>query len=219
MDEVQDKIKKLMHKIEVKDVNEMDNSEEWNKVFQIMSEHGASREEVDAYREHYTQTALSLLEEPLSDIPRGRMLQFLSIFENELNKYKEAFRLFRNQKVDISALMEQYDKFSSVLSYFSDFLLENGDHKTDYVPGLDETDAYRNNKPIDIGESKLSEHYEAVEHAFACYECLAEYARNAIENADTVLMNAVSFNMDVLNLYINRVMEFIESENEKASDI
>lgn len=219
MDNARDEVKRLMRKIEVKDANEMDNSEEWNKVFQIMSEHGASREDVDAYREHYKQIALSLLKEPLSDIPRGRMIQFLNIFENELNKYKESFRLFRNQKVDISALMEQYDKFSSVLSYFSDFLVENGDHETDYIPGLDDTDAYKNNKPIDIGESKLREHYEAVEHAFACYECLAEYARNAIENADAALINAVSFNMDVLNLYINRVMEFIENENEKASDI
>ncbi len=221
MDNARDEVKRLMRKIEVKDANEMDNSEEWNKVFQIMSEHGASREDVDAYREHYKQTALSLLKEPLSDIPRGRMIQFLNIFENELNKYKESFRLFRNQKVDISALMEQYDKFSSVLSYFSDFLVENGDHETDYIPGLDETDAYKNNKPIDIGESELSEHYEAVEHAFACYECLAEYARNAIENTDSALMNAVSFNMDVLDLYINGIMEFIENENEneKASDI
>lgn len=219
MDNARDEVKRLMRKIEIKDANEMDNSEEWNKVFQIMSEHGASREEVDAYREHYTQTALSLLKEPLSDIPKGRMLQFLNIFENELNKYKEVFQLFMNQKVDISVLMNQYDKFSSVLSYFSDFLVENGDHETDYIPGLDETDAYRNNKLIDIGESKLSEHYEAVEHAFACYECLTEYTRNAIENADAALMNAVSFNMDVLNLYINRVMEFIESENKNASDI
>ena len=217
MDNARDEVKRLMRKIEVKDANEMDNSEEWNKVFQIMSEHGASREDVDAYREHNKQTALSLLKEPLSDIPRGRMIQFLNIFENELNKYKESFRLFRNQKVDISALMEQYDKFSSVLSYFSDFLVENGDHETDYIPGLDDTDAYKNNKPIDIGESKLREHYEAVEHAFACYECLAEYARNAIENADSALMNAVSFNMDVLDLYINGIMEFIENEN--ASDI
>ena len=156
MDNARDEVKRLMRKIEVKDANEMDNSEEWNKVFQIMSEHGASREDVDAYREHYKQTALSLLKEPL-----------------------------------------------------------------DYIPGLDDTDAYKNNKPIDIGESELSEHYEAVEHAFACYECLAEYARNAIENTDSALMNAVSFNMDVLDLYINGIMEFIENENEneKASDI
>lgn len=65
--------------------------------------------------------------------------------------------------------------------------------------------------------NRISEHYEAVEHAFACYECLAEYARNAIENTDSALMNAVSFNMDVLDLYINGIMEFIENEN--ASDI
>ena len=57
MDNARDEVKRLMRKIEVKDANEMDNSEEWNKVFQIMSEHGASREDVDAYREHYKQTA------------------------------------------------------------------------------------------------------------------------------------------------------------------
>lgn len=219
MDNARDEVKRLMRKIEVKDANEMDNSEEWNKVFQIMSEHGASREDVDAYREHYTQTALSLLKEPLSDIPRGRMLQFLNIFENELNKYKESFRLFRNKKVDISALMEQYDKFSSVLSYFSNLLVENGDHETDYIPGLDETDAYRNNKLIDIEESDINEYYKAVEQAFDCYSCLAEYAIKSIENADAALMNAVSFNMDVLDLYINGIMEFIENENKNASDI
>lgn len=219
MDNARDEVKRLMRKIEVKDANEMDNSEEWNKVFQIMSEHGASREDVDAYREHYTQTALSLLKEPLSDIPRGRMLQFLNIFENELNKYKESFRLFRNKKVDISALMEQYDKFSSVLSYFSNLLVENGDHETDYIPGLDKTDAYRNNKLIDIEESDINEYYKAVEQAFDCYSCLAEYAIKSIENADAALMNAVSFNMDVLDLYINGIMEFIENENKNASDI
>ena len=219
MDNALYEVKRLMRNIEVKDANEMDNSDEWNKVFQIMSEHGASREDVDAYREHYKQTALSLLKEPLSDIPRGRMIQFLNIFKNELNKYKESFRLFRSQKVDISALMDQYDKFSSVLSYFSDFLVENGDHETDYIPGLDETEAYKNNKLIDIEESDLNEYYKAVEQAFDCYSCLAEYALKSIENADEALMNAVSFNMDVLDLYINGIMEFIESENKNASDI
>lgn len=219
MDEVRDKIKKLVHKSEIKEINGIDDTNELTEVFRMMAENGPGREEIDEYKEHYMRTAVSLLKEPLSEIPMGRLIQFVDVFEKELQKFKESYQDFRKQHIDFSVFMDQYDKFSSVLSCLSNSLVENGDQETTYIPGLDEMKPFANNVLVVAGETDVNKYYESLEHAFPCYDCLFSYVKKALNENDKALMNAVSYNIDVEDLYVGNLIACIEKYNKNASDM
>lgn len=211
-------IERLLHKSDIKEVNGMDSAEDIDAALCLMSEHGADKEDVDSYVNDYTNTALSLLGEPLSEIPRGRIVQFLSILECELKHVVTAYEECKKQNIEPADFMTQYNAFHAAGMYLSDLLMESGDKETMYIPGLDEIEVYTNMPLIDVGKASLEKHHEVIAHAFSCFDCFISFARQAIENNDTALMSAVSFNIDLMGMYLHHIIDFVFTSNENASD-
>lgn len=204
-------IEQIRNKMNIKKANGMDISKDLDRALQIMSLHPAEKEAVDTYVNNYTKEAFSLLDEPQSDVPMGRIIQFMNIAERELGNLKKSCRLFMENKFNKSSLLVQYHKFDSACQYLSDLMTEVGDSETEYMPGLKETDAYANNVLVNAKETDICKYYDSFEHSLLCYDCLFTYVHKALETNDKALLNAVSFNMDVLNLYVHNVISFIEN--------
>lgn len=210
-------IEQILNKIKLKEVNGLDVTKEWDRVFYLISLHPAKQKDVAKYSEDYTETTLSVLGEPLSDIPLGRVIQITSAAEHKLTDVETAFMSYKKQGITNDELKEEYHVFSSVIVFLCRILCEYGDKTSTCIPELDKTDAYKDNVVIDIVSATNDERINAILKTFDCYKCLLSILRNGITNDDKQIMSAVSFNLEILDMYVNNLITYL-CKAENASD-
>lgn len=211
-------IKKLLNKANIKEVNGLDDSAEMDQILQLMALHPAPQDEVSAYVENYQKLTLSLLDEPLSDIPMGRVLQFQKVFEKELENFKVVYEKYKNNDMDIESLLKQHEMFNAACESLDDALLENGDKETNYFPEMDKIT--ENLIIIQSGETDIIKYYESLESLFAYFESVSSFINQAIDTNDKGLMNAISYNLGVGNLYLGDcLMDYIAEYNRKTQQV
>ena len=203
-------IEHLLKKSDVKEANGMDYKKELIEIFQLISLHQSNPIAHEAYRNRYIQVALSLLNEPLSDIPMGRVVQFLNVFKREFASFKDMYNKYKEKNISALELKEQYERFSSVLKYLCKLLSENGDHETTYIQELDEIPELKDNVLVEVGETDINKYYESLEYAFLYYEYMISFVQKAIDTNDKALLNATSFCIGAENLYVNCIIDFFK---------
>lgn len=211
-------IKKLLNKSKIKVANGMNDSAEMEQILQLMALHPAPQDEVSAYVENYQKLALSLLDEPLSDIPMGRVLQFQKVFEKELENFNVVYKKYKNKDIDIEAFLKQHEMFNAACESLDDALVENGDKETNYFPEMDKIT--ENLIIIQSDETDIDKYYESLESLFAYFKSVSSFINQAIETNDKGLINAIAYNLGSGNLYLGDcLMDYIAEYNRKTQQV
>lgn len=211
-------IKKLLNKANIKVANGMNDSAEMEQILQLMALHPAPQDEVSAYVEKYQKLALSLLDEPLSDIPMGRVLQFQKVFEKELENFNVVYKKYKNKDIGIEAFLKQHEMFNAACESLDDALVENGDKETNYFPEMDKIT--ENLIIIQSDETDIDKYYESLESLFAYFKSVSSFINQAIETNDKGLINAIAYNLGSGNLYLGDcLMDYIAEYNRKTQQV
>ena len=203
-------IERLLKKSDIKEANGMNCSEELTEVLKLIAMHPAPMEEVDAYRNWYTTLALSLLKEPLSDIPMGRVTQFTKILNAEYNAFREECK---GKKRPV-CICNQFDRLEAVSEYL-DYVIMDLSDKEEFVetPEL-------NNIEMELVNAEpnceASVYIDTIEKTLDYYDAVIKLLNKGVETNDIALMSVTIFYLATTNLYLHYSIEYMREENKKA---
>lgn len=197
----QKQISRLLKKCDIKDANGIDSSEELTTALQIMAENSASQEEIDAYKMTNKELALSLLDEPLSDIPMGQVIQFVKLVKREYDTFKQAVN--RNENV-----CNQFKRFNAVSEYLDDIIAGLSD-EGEFIetPELNTIGV----EFIDLDENSDAELcLNEIKNKFEYSDAVIRLLEQGVTDNNIPLMSVTSFYLTIVTLYLHYIIEQLE---------
>ena len=129
-------IDRLLKKSKIKEANNLDNTKEIETVCSLMVKNGPTAEEMEVYKDRIRNIVLSLMTEPVSDIPKGQIIQLIKLEKQELDNFKSIYFEYKAGMLTINDLKEQHTKVNAVMQYLDEILMSfvhNDDCKE--IPG------------------------------------------------------------------------------------
>ena len=210
-----DKIQRLGTKYDIKEANGTDGSKELHEMLTTLgSTIDNSDGHVYAFIAKTEALAKTLINEPLSDIPMGRIMQLIPIMEREYECFKDICNKYMNGDKDISASMirEQFDRFYAISEFTATSFRNLGDHKTIMWPEFTELNK---NEPDVINLAKIKANdmdtlLVAFENWTHVYDNLIIAMKNVFESKDMEHFNSVFFVIGVENVYAGDIVRLLE---------
>ena len=110
-------IDRLLKKSKIKEANNLDNTKEIETVCSLMVKNGPTAEEMEVYKDRIRNIVLSLMTEPMSDIPKGQIIQLIQLEKQELDNFKSIYFEYKAGMLTINDLKEQHTKVNAVMQY------------------------------------------------------------------------------------------------------
>jgi len=203
-------IERLLKKADIKEINGINCTEEVLDAIDLLLQNPVPEEVVDTYVSEYTTLALSLLEEPLSDIPMGQVMQFTKLVNKEYETFKDMFK----NKCESLIICQQFWRLNAASEYLSDIIMKLSD-KEEFIetPELNEIkmELVKVNPDDDI-----SVYTDAIEKTFEYYDAVIKLLMQGVETNNVALMSVAIFYLTTTNLYNHYTIEYMEEEDKKA---
>lgn len=197
----------LLKKSRMKEANGLNGGRELEEAVAVVMQNPAPQEEVAAHVENYTELALSLLEESLSDIPAGRAVQFLTVMDREYARFKEVYKQYKKAECSGAGLYAQFDRFYAASDYLSGILGDIGDGGTVSIPELDNIQDVTVNY---TGSAEMDVYLDALDKILDYYDALIAVIHKAVETGGKIMYSTISFCMDTANMYTCGIINFLK---------
>lgn len=209
-------IDRLLKKSKIKEANNLDNTKEIKTVCSLMVKNGPTAEEMEVYKDRIRNIVLSLMTEPVSDIPKGQIIQLIKLEKQELDNFKSIYFEYKAGMLTINDLKEQHTKVNAVMQYLDEILMSfvhNDDCKE--IPEIERI--INNTIQVNI-EDDLDKIHEALEYMIMYFDSLFLYMCQITETYESALINTIMFHMGVGNLYTGQIIDMIGKKKETQQE-
>lgn len=209
-------IERLLNKSKIKEANNLDSIKEIEKVCALMVKNGPTMEEMKEYKDRIRNIVLSLMAEPMSDIPKGQIIQLIQLEKKELDNFKSTYFEYKAGISTIGDLKEQHTKVNAVMQCLDEILMSFV--QSEEYEEIPEVEKVVNNAiQVNIDDS-IIECQRALEYMIIYFDVLFPYMNKITETYESKLINTIMFHMGIGNLYTGQIIDIIIKKKETQQE-